>query len=322
MTKRVYVTRDIPESGIELLKEHYEVDVNRGDIPLTKEQMLEVFPKYDGVLTALSDVIDKDVMDKAPQVKIFANYAVGFNNFDVETAKKKGIAMTNTPDVLSDTTAETAWSLLFAVSRRILEADRYVRAGKWERFGHKLLLGQDIYGKTLGIVGAGRIGQRMAEKARGYHMTILYHNQKRNLDFEKRFNAVYASKEELLAQSDFISLHCPLTEETRGMIDSKAFEIMKKSAVLVNTARGPVVDEQALVDALKNGKIWGAGLDVYTDEPNIHPELLELKNVVLLPHIGSATLETRESMSMMAAKDIIEVLEGRTPFHMVYEKED
>lgn len=316
--KRVLVTRDIPESGIEMLQKKFEVVVNREDIPMTREEMLAEFPKYDGVLTALSDNIDEEIMKSAPNVKVYANYAVGFNNFDVETAKSLGVAMTNTPDVLSDSTAETAWALLFAVSRRIIEADRYVREGKWERFAHKLLLGQDIYEKTIGIIGAGRIGQRFAEKARGYHMRILYHNRQRNLDFEKRFNATYVELDQLYAESDFISLHCPLTDETKHLIDEEAFKKMKFSAVLINTSRGPVIDEEALVHALKNNEIWGAGLDVYEKEPSIHPELLKMDNVVLLPHIGSATTETREKMSQMAARNIIEVLEGREPVNSVY----
>lgn len=316
--KRVLVTRDIPESGIVMLKEKYEVVVNREDIPMTKEEMLAEFPRYDAVLTALSDVIDEEVMKAAPSVKIYANYAVGFNNFDVESAKNMDIAMTNTPDVLSDSTAETAWALLFAVSRRILEADRYVREGKWERFAHKLLLGQDVYEKTLGIIGAGRIGQRFAEKARGYHMRILYHNRERNLDFEKRFNASYVELDELYSESDFISLHCPLTEQTRHLVDADAFKKMKFSSIIINTSRGPVIDEEALVEALKNNEIWGAGLDVYENEPEIHPELLKMENVVLLPHLGSATSETRERMSQMCARNIIEVLEGRDPVNPVY----
>ncbi len=316
--KRVLVTRDIPESGIEMLQEKYEVVVNRADIAMTREQMLEEFPKYDGIVSALTDQIDAEIIEACKNVKIFANYAVGFNNFDVEAAKAQGILLSNTPDVLSDSTAETAWSLLFAVSRRIVEADRYVREGKWKNFSAKLMLGQDVHGKTLGIIGAGRIGERFAEKARGYHMRILYHNRTRRLDFEKRFNATYVELDELYAESDFISLHCPLTEETRHLLDADAFRKMKFSAIVVNTSRGPVIDEVALVEALKMNEIWGAGLDVYENEPEIHPDLLEMDNVVLLPHIGSATTETREKMSQMAARNIIEVLEGREPVNPVY----
>ncbi len=315
---RVLVTRDIPESGIEMLEKKFEVVVNREDIPMTKAQMLEEFPKYDAILTALSDTIDEEIMQAAPNVKIYANYAVGYNNFDVNTAKERNVAMTNTPDVLSDSTAETAWALLFTVSRRILEADRYVREGQWERFSHKLLLGQDVYEKTLGIVGAGRIGQRFAEKARGYHMRIIYHNRERNLDFEKRFNATYVELDELYSESDFVSLHCPLTEETKHLINEDAFKKMKFSAVVINTSRGPVIDEEALVNALKNNEIWGAGLDVHENEPAIHPDLLKMDNVVLLPHIGSATTETRERMSQMCARNIIEVLEGREAINTVF----
>ncbi len=316
--KRVLVTKDILDSGIEMLQEKYEVVVRRTSEAMTRQEMLEEFPKYDGIITMLSDQIDKEILEAAPRVKVYANYAVGYNNFDVESGKMKGVAMTNTPDVLSDSTAETAWALLFAVSRRVVEADRYVRDGKWDAFSLKLLLGQDVHGKTLGIIGAGRIGERFAEKARGYHMRILYHNRTRRLDFEKRANATYVELDELYAESDFISLHCPLTEETRHLLDADAFKKMKFSAVVVNTSRGPVIDEEALVEALKDNEIWGAGLDVFEDEPNVHPELLKMDNVVLLPHIGSATTETREKMSQMAARNIIEVLEGRDPINSVY----
>lgn len=316
--KRVLVTKDILDSGIEMLQEKYEVVVRRTSEAMTRKEMLEEFPKYDGIITMLSDQIDKEILEAAPRVKVYANYAVGYNNFDVESGKKKGVAMTNTPDVLSDSTAETAWALLFAASRRIVEADRFVRDGKWDDFSLKLLLGQDVHGKTLGIIGAGRIGERFAEKARGYHMRILYHNRTRRLDFEKRANATYVELDELYAESDFISLHCPLTEETRHLLDADAFKKMKFSAVVVNTSRGPVIDEEALVEALRDNEIWGAGLDVFEDEPNVHPALLKMDNVVLLPHIGSATTETREKMSQMAARNIIEVLEGREPINSVY----
>ncbi len=316
---KIYVTRDIPESGLNTLRQTHQVIVNTEDKQLTKAQLIEAIQGVDAVISSLTDTIDGEVMDAAPSVKIFANYAVGFNNMDVDAAKERGVYLSNTPDVLSDTTAETAWSLLFAVSRRVVEADHYLRSGQWNSFSAKLLLGQDVYGKTLGIIGAGRIGHRFAEKSRGYHMPIVYFNRERDLDFEKRFNATYAPLEDLLGRADVVSLHVPLTEETHHLIGEKELGLMKKNAILINTSRGPVVDEKALVDALEGGTIWGAGLDVYENEPHVTPDLLTMKNVVLLPHIGSATVETRSRMSDMAARNVLLVLEGKKPANPVYE---
>ncbi|RKD29140.1 2-hydroxyacid dehydrogenase [Thermohalobacter berrensis] len=319
--KKVYITRKIPNIGIELLKKHFHVEINPEDRPLTKEEIMEKVVDKDAVLTQLTDVIDDEVLEKAQKkTKIFANYAVGFNNIDIDAATKRGIQITNTPDVLTDTTAELAWALLFSVARRVVEGHKYIKEGKWQVFSPNLLLGQDIYGKTLGVIGAGRIGKAFAKKSLGFDMKILYHNRKRDEEFEKELNAKWVDKDTILKEADFISIHVPLTKETRYMIGERELKLMKRNAILINTARGPVVDEKALVKALKEGEIWGAGLDVFENEPEVEEELLELDNVVLTPHIGSASKETREKMAKLAAENIIAVLSGKeaiTPVNRV-----
>lgn len=311
--KTVYITREIPKAGIEILKEKFEVIINKEDRALSKEELINNIKNVDAVLTQLTDIIDEEVINNANKVKIFANYAVGYNNINAEYAKNKGIIITNTPDVLSNTTAELAWALLFAVSRRVVEADRYTRSGMWKQFSPKLLLGQDINNKTLGVIGAGRIGQAFAKKSLGFDINILYHNRSRNITFENKYNAKYVDLNTLLKESDIISIHVPLTERTHKLISKKEFEIMKKTSILINTSRGPVVDEIELIKALKEKRIWGAGLDVYENEPYINEELRNLDNVVLLPHIGSATEETRNKMSIIAANNIKEVLCNNNP---------
>lgn len=318
MKKKVYITRKIPQCGIDLLKNHFDVQLNEEERTLTKEELIEKIKGADAVLTQLTDVIDKDVVNELEKVKIIANYAVGYNNIDVSACKDKNIYVSNTPDVLSDTTAELAWALLFSVSRRIVEADRYSRSGEWKDFSPKLMLGQDISNKTLGIVGAGRIGIAFAKKSLGFDMKIIYHNRNRDLEFEEKLNAQYVDFDTLLKMSDIISLHVPLTNETEKLIGEEEFNKMKNNCILINTARGKVVDENALINALKTKKIWGAGLDVYENEPIISEELIEMDNVVLTPHIGSASNETRNKMSMMAANNIIEVLNGNKPINSVY----
>lgn len=311
--KKVLITDMIPENGVTLLKKHFDVTIHSTGIDMTKEEMMASFNNYDGIVTSLVNPIDKEVIEACPNVKIMANYAVGYNNIDIETAIQKQLIVTNTPDVLSDTTAETAWSLLFAVSRRIVEADRYVRQGQWKKFSANLFLGRDVFNKTLGIVGAGSIGRRFAEKARGYHMNLLYYNRNRDLEFEKQYNATYVALEQVLSDSDFVSLHVPLNDQTYHLIGAEEIALMKETAILINTSRGPVVDENALINALTEKQIYGAGLDVYENEPNIPEALMALDNVVLLPHIGSSSTETRERMSELVAHNIINVLEGRAP---------
>lgn len=315
--KKVFVTRSIPSIAVELLKEHFQVEVNEEERSLTKEELREKFREAHGVLCLLTDNIDEELIKSCNNVEVISNYAVGFNNIDVKAASSMGIVVTNTPGVLTDTTAELAWALLFSASRSVVSADRYTREGKFKEWAPKLFLGQEITGKTVGVIGAGRIGQAFAKKGAGFNMKILYHNRTRDLNFEKECNAAWVTLEELLRQSDFVSVHVPLTNETTHLLGEKEFKMMKNTAILINTARGPVVDEKALAKALKEGEIWSAGLDVYENEPLINKELMELENVVLLPHIGSATVETRTKMAEMAAKNIIEVLHGRTAINPV-----
>ena len=310
----VYVTRMLPQPAIDLLKEYCDVEINPEDRVLARQELLDKVKGRDAVLCLLTDAIDAEVFDAAgPQCRIFANYAVGYNNVDVAEATKRGIIITNTPGVLTDATADLAWALLFSVSRRIVESDRFTREGKFVGWGPMMFLGRDITGKTLGVIGAGRIGSNFAQKARGFDMKILYTDIKPSAEFEKETGAVFADRETLLRESDFVSIHVPLLPETRHMIGEKEFKLMKKTAVLINTSRGPVIDEKALVKALKEGDIWGAGLDVYENEPELEPGLAELENVVILPHVASATIETRTNMGLIAVRNIIACIKGEKP---------
>ncbi len=309
----VLVTRKIPQSGLELLRPSCELEVYPEDRPIPRQELLRKIAKVDGLLCLLSDIIDREVLDAAPRLKVLSNYAVGYNNIDVEYATRKGVVVTNTPGVLTDATADLAWALLLATARRVVEGDRLVRQGKFRGWGPMLLLGHDLKGKTLGIVGAGRIGTAVAERSVGWKMRVLYYSRRPNEFLEKELGARKVPLEELLAEADFVSLHVPLTPETHHLINGAALRKMKPTAILINTARGAVVDEPALVQALKEKRLAGAGLDVYENEPQVHPELLKLDNVVLLPHIGSATVETRDEMARIAARNLLAVLEGRKP---------
>ena len=316
--RNVYVTRLLHPPVMEALKQFCDYEVNPENCPLTRQELLEKVKGRDAVLCQLTDRVDAEVFDAAgPQCKIFANYAVGYNNIDVEEARKRGVLVTNTPDVLTNATADMAWALLFAAARRIAEGDRLVRTGLEFQWTPSFMLGSDVTGRTLGIIGAGRIGSNFARKARGFDMKILYFNRRPSPSFEKETGALYVDKETLLRESDFVSLHVPLTPETRHLIGPREFEQMKETALLINTSRGPVVDEQALVQALKAGQIRGAGLDVYEKEPKVTPELLTLDNVVLAPHIGSATLDTRVNMGLMAVRNIQAALSGETPPNLI-----
>jgi len=316
---KVFVTYKIPEDGLKLLKEKYELDVYEGEEFLTKEEMLKRVKDADAVITQLRDPVDKEFIDAGKKLKIIANYAVGYNNINVEYAKSKGIYVTNTPGVLTEATADIAWALILAVARKIISADRFVREGKFKGWKPKLFLGYEIHGKTLGIIGMGRIGQAVARRALGFGMNIIYHNRKRlPEEVEKKYSASYVDLETLLKNSDFISINVPLTDETYHLLDEKRLNLLKPNAILVNTARGPVVDEKALYKLLKEGKIAGAGFDVYENEPFLTPGLEKLENVVLLPHIGSATFETRSKMSIMVAENVIDALEGRKPKNLVW----
>jgi len=320
MNAHVLVTQMIPEQGLDLLKSQGVVlTVNMEDRIFTKKELMDRLPGHKAVLCLLTDKIDRDVIDAAASCGIrgFANLAVGYDNIDVKYAAEKGILVTNTPGVLTQTTAELAWALLFAAARRTTEADRFCRAGKFTSWKPLLFLGMDVSGKTLGIIGAGRIGTAVALMSKGFQMKVLYTDVKKNEILEKELNAEKVSLDELLTRSDFISIHTPLTPETRRMIGEQEFSLMKRDAILINTSRGAVLDEEALSHALKNGTIRAAGLDVYEKEPAIHPDFLHLENVVLLPHIGSASLETRGKMSLMAAENILAMLQNKIPTNVV-----
>lgn len=320
-TPKVFITYAIPEKGIEMLKEKFEVDVYDGEDFLTKEELIQRSKYADAIITQLRDPIDAEFINALERAKIIANYAVGYNNIDVETATKKGIYVTHTPGVLTEATADIAFALILAVARRIVEADKFVREGKFVGWKPKLFLGYDLYGKTLGIIGMGRIGQAVARRALGFGMRIVYFNRHRlPEEIERQYNAEYVDLDSLIETSDFISIHTPLTKETYHLIDANRIAKMKSNAILINTARGPVVDEKALYEALKERKIAGAGFDVYENEPQLTPGLEKLDNVVLLPHIGSATYETRDRMSEMVALNVIYALEGKIPPNLVPEQ--
>lgn len=320
MQKRwnVFVTRMLPEPAMNYLKEYCNVEVNPDDRVLSRDELLVKVKGRDAVLSQLTDSIDDSVFEAAgSQCRIFANYAVGYNNIDVDAATRRGVMITNTPGVLTDATADLAWTLLFATARRVVESDAFLRSGKYQGWGPMLLLGLDITGKTLGIIGGGRIGQNFAEKAKAFSMKILYNDIKPNDGFERDTGATFVDKETLLREADFISLHVPLLPTTHHLIGASEFKIMKKTAVLINTSRGPVVNEEELVAALETGEIWGAGLDVLEHEPELTPGLAELQNVVILPHVASATIATRNNMGLMAARNIVAAMLGEIPPNLV-----
>lgn len=309
----VYVTNEIPEVALNMLAEHCDMEVNRTGKVLTKTQLLEKVKGRDAVLSLLTDPIDAEVMDAAKGTKIFANYAVGFNNIDIPSATERGIMVSNTPGVLTDTTAEMTWALLFSVARRVVESDKYTRMGKYKGWGPLLFLGQDVFHKTVGVIGAGRIGMSFAKRAKAFDMKVLYTDVAANLQFEHETGGQYVSLETLLQESDFVSIHTPLLPETFHLISDNELKLMKKTAILINTSRGPVVDEVALVKALQSREIWGAGLDVYENEPEFSEGLMELDNVILCPHIASATIDTRTKMGTIAVSNILAAARGELP---------
>jgi glyoxylate reductase len=320
---KIYITQRIPEVGIKMLQDKgYEVDINLEENKiLSKAELIEALKQkpYDAVLCLLTNPIDGEVFDAVPTAKIFANYAVGYNNIDVTEATKRGITITNTPGALTDAVAEHAVALLVSVARRVVESDTYLREGKykgWEPLG---FLGMDLRKKTVGILGAGRIGFRVAEiLKKGFEMDVVYYDVKKSDFFDKDLDARFIENpEELLKQSDVVSIHVPLLDSTKHMINSARLKMMKPTSYLINTSRGPVVDENALVVALRNHTIAGAGLDVFENEPALAPGLAELPNVVITPHIASATLPAREEMATLAAKNIISVMEGVIPANKV-----
>lgn len=313
MKPDIFATRRLPAAAMTFLEEHFSVTCNPFDRVLSREELLEGVVGRDGLLPLLTERIDGEVMDQAgPRLKIIANYAVGFNNIDIPAATARKIVVTNTPGVLTDTTADLTMALLLAVARRIVESDVYTRAGKYKGWAPLLFVGTDVHHKTLGLMGFGRIGTAVARRALGFDMRILYHDEGPvNPEMEREVRAQRVDRETLLKESDFISLHVPLTPETHRLMGPKEFSLMKSTAFIINTSRGEVIDEQALVAALGKKHIAGAALDVYEKEPEIPPALKEMPNVILLPHIGSASLETRTKMGLIAAENLLAYFNGQ-----------
>lgn len=320
--KKVFVTRQIPELGIKrLLDKGYEVDVSKKDRPLTKKELIKALKKkpYDAVLSLLTDPIDREVFDAVPTAKIFANYAIGYNNIDLAEAKKRGIFVSNTPGGGADRVSEHAWALILALTCHVVDGDKYVRAGKYKGWDPMIFHGEKVSGRTLGIIGTGRIGSAVAHKAiHGFDMKVSYYDVVRNEKLEQDSGAVFhSSVDEVLKAADVVSIHVPLLPTTQHLINEERLKLMKPEAFLVNTSRGSVVDENALVKALQNKWIAGAGLDVYEFEPKLAKGLAKLPNVVLTPHIASATEEARHDMAVMSTDNIIAVMEGKNPPNQV-----
>ncbi len=315
---KIFITRKIPKQGLDLLlKQGYKIEINKYNRALTKNEIINGLKNKDGLLCLLTDNIDKDIIESESKLKMIANYAVGYDNIDIEAATEKRIPVSNTPDVLTDTTAEMAWALLLSVSRRIVEGDQYTRSGKFGGWDPMLMLGQDISNKTLGILGTGRIGASFALKSKGFKMNILYFDEKINEKLEKELNAKKVGKSELIKKSDFISIHLPLNKSTFHFIGLKELKNMKNNAILINTSRGAIINEEALAKALKENWIFGAGLDVYENEPVLNSKLLTLNNIIIQPHSASATFKTRSNMAIIAAKNMIEGLNGKIPTNCV-----
>ena len=310
----VLISRQLPEAAVQLARSRAEVDAYAKDAPMPRAELLERLTGKQGLICVISEVIDEALLAARPGLRVVSNVAVGYNNVDVAACTRRGVVVTNTPDVLTDTTADFAWTLLMATARRLVEADRYTREGRFRQWEYMLLLGGDVHGKTLGVVGFGRIGRAMARRALGFGMRVLYQDAvPADADTERTLNATRVDLATLLRESDFVTLHTPLIAETRHLINADSLRTMKKTAYLINAARGPVVDEAALVLALTEGRIAGAGLDVFEEEPTVHPGLIGLPNVVLAPHIASASHETRLKMATLAVENCLAVLEGKTP---------
>lgn len=311
----VYVCRPLPAEALARLSERTEVRMwDQDEIPPPREVLLREVGEIDGLVSLLTDRIDAELLDRAPRLRVVANVAVGFDNIEVPAATERGVVITNTPGVLTETVADFTMALLLGAARRLVEADRYTRANRWKSWELMLFLGQDLHDATLGLVGLGRIGGAVARRAHGFGMRILYHDVIRREDLEKDLGITYRPFEEVLRQADFVSVHVPLMPETRHLIGREQLAMMKPTAVLINTSRGPVVDTMALAEALRDGTIWAAGLDVFEVEPvpSDHP-LLALDNVIVVPHIASASVVTRTKMAQMAVENLLAVLEGRRP---------
>ncbi len=317
---RVYVTRQIFDEALDILRQDAKVEVFEGvDNPVPRDTLLSKIRHVDGLICLLTDTIDAEVIDVSGKLKVISNMAVGFNNIDVEEATRRGIYVTNTPGILTETTADCAFALLFAIARRIAEADRHVRAGRWiHAWGPRMFIGTDIHGKTLGIIGLGRIGSAIARRAKGFDMNIIYYDVIRRRDLEENLGISFKSLDEVLSEADFVTVHVPLTGETHHMIGQRELSMMKETSYLVNSSRGPVIEQAALHTALKEGIIAGAALDVFEREP-LDPSspLLELDNVVLTPHIASASVETRTKMAVVAANNLVSILRGEKPPNLV-----
>ena len=311
----VLVTRRLPKPAMDAIHSRTDADVWEEETAIPRDELLSRVAGKRGAVTLLTEKVDDEFLDAAgPDLVIVANYAVGFDNIDVPALTKRGVMATNTPDVLTETTADTAWALMMSAARRVPEGDRFLRAGTTWIWGPEMMLGQDIHGKTLGVVGFGRIGQSVARRAAGFGMRIVYFDLYRpSEEVERSLNAEYRDLDQLLAEADFISIHVALTPDTRHLFGAEQFRAMKDTAVIVNTSRGPVIDEAALAAALAGGEIFAAGLDVFEKEPEVHPDLLAQPNAVVIPHLGSATVETRNAMGMLAADNLVAGLEGARP---------
>ena len=313
-TPAILISRMLPDGAVRLARARARVDIHDGEDPLRKPELMARLKGCQGLICLITDQIDDEVLASCPDLRVVANVAVGFNNIDVEAATRRRVVITNTPDVLTETTADFAWTLLMATARRVVEGDQFVRQGRFTQWEYMRLLGGDVHGKTLGIVGFGRIGRATARRALGFGMRVLYQDTApADAATERGLNATRTDLPTLLRESDFVSVHTPLVPETRHLIGADALKAMKKTAYLINASRGPVVDEAALVEALRDGWIAGAGLDVFEEEPTVHPGLLGLANVVLAPHIASASHDTRLKMATLAVDNCLAVLEGKMP---------
>lgn len=315
--KKVFITAHLPGNAVELLKKDFHVEVFPEERTPTENELLEGAKDAHALITMLSDKVDRILIDSCPNLRVVSNCAVGTENIDIPYATEKGIFVTNTPDVLTETTADLAWALILSVSRRVIEGDSFVRKGKFIGWRPSLLMGVNVYGKTIGIYGMGRIGMAVSQRAKGFNMQVIYHNRKRNEEAERKIGARYVDFPTLLGESDSLVITAPLNESTRGRFGTQEFQKMRRTSVLVNIGRGQIVKEKELALALKEGVIWGAGLDVYEREPIIEEELLELKNVVLLPHLGSASEETRAMMAEMAVESVVLTLSSKKPRNLV-----
>jgi len=314
MKPRILVTREVFDETLAYLAQHCEVEPNQADVPLDAQTLAQRMQDKDGVVCALTDRIDDALLARSTRLKVVANIAVGYNNIDLAACTARGVMATNTPGVLDDSTADLAWTLMLAAARRLTEAEAYIRAGNWRGWHLKQLLGVDVHHATLGILGMGRIGQVIARRASGFDMPVIYHNRTRlSAAIEERLRARYVSKDDLLAQSDFLVLQVPYSPQTHHLIGADELKRMKPTAILINSTRGGVIDDRALIQALRHGTIRAAGLDVFEGEPKLDPGFLELRNVVLSPHIGSSTEATRRAMAMTAARNAVAALTGATP---------